>query len=240
MSNTASPTFQHLGGLRFFRCGRLPQELCDIIIDLVPLEDLSPCSLVCSTWLRRATPRLLHNFRWPPQSHEDKDDKEKLFTQFLDILEASPRLQGAIRTLWLGHPTPQRIDHNEHPALAHILEINVLAAIVDLCPRLDSITLSLCRILEGNTLFEDGHCGRIGNVSLLGCLMRTDSDTKGLVHALSLFCRIDVLQLGHFPSAWGLMTTPFPPSLEVIRIQTYGTRQAVGSSAMIIKHGCSL
>ena len=209
-----------------------------MIIDLVPLEDLSPCSLICKTWLQKATPRLFHDFTWPPKSHKGTKKDEKSFTWFLDALRASPRLQGAICSLWLGF----REDGHSSAGVAHTLEVTVLAAIIDLCPRLDNVTLSVCRLLQTNDPLEDGHCGRICTVSLLDCLMGADSDSRGLGHTLSLFSRIDVLRLRESTNnSWAHpITIPSPPSLEVVRIETYDFQAALGvGSEEILQYLCA-
>ncbi|KIP07821.1 hypothetical protein PHLGIDRAFT_117791 [Phlebiopsis gigantea 11061_1 CR5-6] len=129
MSGRTATASEHVDDPELFRCRRLPQELSDTILDLVPLEHLSSCSLVCKTWLWRATPRLLCDFGWPPKSRkEDEEDKEELLTRFLDVLAASPRLRGAIRTLWLGHPTPREVKPFDISSVAYTLDVSVPAS----------------------------------------------------------------------------------------------------------------
>ncbi|KIP06054.1 hypothetical protein PHLGIDRAFT_128522 [Phlebiopsis gigantea 11061_1 CR5-6] len=229
---------EHLREVSSVESRKLPQELCDMVLDAVPTEHLIPCTLVCSSWIYKTAPRLLHDFAWPPKSLET--DKEHLkgdsFLRFMQLLAASPRLQCSIRTLRLG---PSR--HVGFLDKHCILELSILAAIIALCPRLDNLTISECCLRPAPVALQGGMCGRIGTLSLIECSTVLYSDTTGIISALSLFSRIDKLRLGlSGGSVVCPPTTPLPPSLEVGCIESYKPSAPFGyASHLFLRHLCA-
>ena len=219
----------------------LPQELCDLILDEIPTEDLSPFSFVCKNWLHTVTPRLLREFSWPPKSLEERKEhlEDDFYTRFVDLLASSPRLRGAIRTLRIG-PVPSRSELvGEMRTSKCFLDLSVLFYVIEHCPSLDSLTLSGCRLRQDATPLFNKQYGCIGMLAL-NCPMESEADAAPLVHAISSFSRIDVLRL-RLGSGSHRPETPFPAQFEVGCIEDcdqYG-RLAMLTTNMMLEHLCA-
>jgi hypothetical protein len=153
----------------------LPIELCERILDLVPMLDhgsLRACTLVHSSWLPRSRAHIFGHIDFSPEQWTD--NVEEIFSQaasgderwelFVALLERAPHIRLLVRSLEVSSECPN--DFLLHGRLAVLLpavtrlsirRVAVQPALILAIPNLRDLAITSCRSLSLAGRRPDAH-----------------------------------------------------------------------------------